>query len=171
MRDGEAVDATTSLGSYAHPVLRRMITAFKYQSATCLTPSFINLLRRYENAYGPIEACILVPIPSSNERILERGFDHVARLTQLVREELVPDAEIRNILRRTKQSVSNADLEDPAARRGNVIGSFEVVGDVPERVLLIDDVVTSGATAEECAKLLRAHGANEVSLFTMASGG
>ncbi len=148
-----------------------MITGFKYQSAMCLEPAFIELLRRYKAAHGQIGATVIIPVPSSEERILERGFDHVSRLAELIRDEVIPNAEIRNVLRRTKQSLSNADLEDHAARRGNVMGSFEIVGDVPEHVLLIDDVVTSGATAEECAKLLRKNGAKEVRLFTMASGG
>ncbi len=165
------LDQATSLGSYANPVLRRMITGFKYQSATCLEPFFIELLRRYKAAHGAIEAQTIVPVPSSEERILERGFDHVTRLANLIRQELAPDAEIKHVLRRAEQSLSNADLEDHVARRGNVLGSFEIIDDVSERVLLIDDVVTSGATAGECAKLLRAHGAKEVRLFTIASGG
>lgn len=169
-RELAGLDRVTSLGSYATPTLRKMITGFKYQSATCLEPSFAELLRRYKAAHGVIETATIIPIPSSEERILERGFDHVTRLAELIRQELAPNAEIRSVLRRVKQSLSNADLEDHAARRGNVLDSFEIVGDVPERVLLIDDVVTSGATAGECAKLLREKGAKEVRLFTMASG-
>ncbi|MCR4256882.1 MAG: ComF family protein [Candidatus Uhrbacteria bacterium] len=170
-RELAGLDRVTSLGTYATPALRKMITGFKYQSATCLEPSFIELLRHYKAVHGAMEAATIVPVPSSEERILERGFDHVTRLAELIRRELAPNAEIGNVLRRAKQSLSNADLEDHAARRGNVMGSFEIVGDVPERVLLVDDVVTSGATAGECAKLLREKGAKEVSLFTMASGG
>jgi ComF family protein len=169
-RELDGLDRVTSVGSYATPTLRKMITGFKYQSATCLEPSFIELLRRYKATHGVIEAPTIIPIPSSEERILERGFDHVTRLAELIRQEFAPNAEIRSALRRAKQSLSNADLEDHVARRGNVMGSFEIVGEVPERVLLIDDVVTSGATAGECAKLLREKGAKEVSLFTMASG-
>ncbi len=165
------LDRVTSLGSYANPVLRMMITGFKYQSATCLEPAFIALLKRYNAEYGSMDASYIIPVPSSEERVLERGFDHVSRLAKLIRDELVPKAEIRSALRRAKQSLSNADLDDHAARRGNVMGSFEIVGEIPKRVLLIDDVVTSGATAGECAKLLRENGAKEVKLFTMANGG
>ncbi len=170
-RELAGLDRVTSLGSYAAPTLRKMITGFKYQSATCLEPYFVELLRRYEASYGALEAEAIIPVPSSEERVLERGFDHVTRLAELIQQELAPDAEVRTVLRRAKQSLSNADLEDHAARRGNVRGSFEIFGDVPERVLLIDDVVTSGATAQECAKLLREKGTKEVSLFTIASGG
>lgn len=169
-REIAGLDHVTSIGSYATPTLRKMITGFKYQSATCLEPSFIELLRRYKAAHGVMDAEVIIPVPSSEERILERGFDHVTRLAKLIRQELAPDAKIKPVLRRAKQSLSNADLEDHAARRGNVLGSFETVGVVPERVLLIDDVVTSGATATECAKLLREQGSKEVRLFTMASG-
>jgi predicted amidophosphoribosyltransferase len=147
-----------------------MITGFKYQSALCIEPAIIELLERYKASHGHLNATVIVPVPSSKTRILDRGFDHVARLAELVRNTLSPQAEIRNALRRANQSLSNADLENHEARRGNVMGSFEVIGEVPGRVLLIDDVVTSGATGGECARLLRENGAKEVRLFTMASG-
>jgi ComF family protein len=177
-RELDGLDRVTSIGSYATPTLRKMITGFKYQSATCLEPAFIELLKRYTATYGSIDASCIVPVPSSEERILERGFDHVSRLAELIRDELAPKAEMRNVLRRVKQSLSNADLENHEARRGNVMDSFEIqkVGAIhelslPERILLIDDVITSGATAGECARLLREKGAKEVNLFTVASGG
>jgi ComF family protein len=147
-----------------------MITGFKYQSALCIEPAIIELLERYKASNSHLNATVIVPVPSSKTRILDRGFDHVARLAELVRNTLSPQAEIRNALRRANQSLSNADLENHEARRGNVMGSFEVIGEVPGRVLLIDDVVTSGATGGECARLLRENGAKEVRLFTMASG-
>lgn len=169
----DELESVTSLGSYANPALRALITSFKYESATCLEPGFRGLLERYRTLKHPMwqKGTVIVPVPSSEHRIIERGFDHVARLADVVRDILLPDSTVANVFERSRQTISNADLENEDARRGNVLGAFQIVGPVPERILLVDDVVTSGATAAECARLVRRHGAKEVHLFTWARGG
>lgn len=173
VKRSEELVTITSLGSYANPALRALVTSFKYESATCLEPVFRELLGRYRASEKPVwsEGVVIVPVPSSEHRILERGFDHVTKFADIVREELLPNASISHVLRRSRQTISNADLENENARRGNVLGAFQIFGTVPKRILLVDDVVTSGATASECANLLRANGASEVHLFTWARGG
>lgn len=172
-RELEAIDSITTIGPYADPALRALITRFKYQSATCLEDPFRELLERYlldKKRVWLNGNFVLMAVPSSEHRILERGFDHVQALTRIMSKStgvrIASDA-----LRRRRQSLSNADLENEDARRGNVRGAFEIAGTVPENVVLVDDVVTSGATATECAKLLRKHGAKYVHLFTFANGG
>lgn len=171
----DGIDAITTVGPYADPALRAMITSFKYQSATCLEPAFRSLLTRFfaeqgKPAWASEAGWIIIPVPSSEHRILERGFDHVTRLAEIIRE-AIPGSSIQQPLVRRRQSLSNADLENEDARRGNVQGAFAINGPIPERVLLVDDVVTSGATASECAMLLKKHGARQVCLFTWANGG
>ncbi len=172
-RELEAIDSITTIGAYADPALRALITGFKYQSATCLEDPFKQLLQRYLFDKKPVwiqSECVLIPVPSSEHRILERGFDHVQALTKIVSENTgnkIAEGE----LKRRRQSLSNADLENEDARRGNVHGAFEVMGITPEYIVLVDDVVTSGATATECAQLLKNNGAKEVHLFTWANGG
>ncbi|MCK9360845.1 hypothetical protein M0Q28_01290 [Patescibacteria group bacterium] len=172
-RELEAIDSITTVGSYADPALRALITGFKYQSATCLEDAFERLLQRFLADKKPVWASsdiVLIPVPSSEHRILERGFDHVQALANTV----VKQTSVRiatDILKRRRQSLSNADLKNEDARRGNVRGAFEIAGKAPEFVILADDVVTSGATAVECAKLLKNHGTKQVYLFTWANGG
>lgn len=171
----EGIDGITTIGPYADPALRAMITSFKYQSATCLEPAFRSLFSRFLAEQGTPSwvtesGWVIVPVPSSEHRILERGFDHVTRLAEIIRERISGSA-IEQPLVRRRQTLSNADLENEDARRGNVQGAFTVRGPIPERVLLVDDVVTSGATASECAVLLKRHGTQQVHLFTWANGG
>lgn len=172
-RELEAIDSITTVGSYADPALRALITRFKYQSATCLEDSYEQLLGRFlldKKRVWLNGQFVLIAVPSSEHRILERGFDHVHALTKIVGKSTGLRV-ASNILKRRRQSISNAELKDEDARRGNVRGAFEITGKVPECVVLMDDVVTSGATATECAKLLRKHGAKQVHLFTWANGG
>ncbi len=172
-RELEALDSITTIGSYADPALRALITGFKYQSATCLEDSFRELFERHLMDRKPAWLdgdFVLMAVPSSEHRILERGFDHVQALTRIVGKSTGLQT-VHDTLRRKRQSLSNADLENEDARRGNVRDAFEITGTVPENVVLVDDVVTSGATATECAKLLRKHGAKHVHLFTFVNGG
>jgi ComF family protein len=104
-----------------------------------------------------------VPVPLHPRRLRERGFDPVYALARTAARALglrvVPDA-----LRRVRATPSQTGL-DRLARRRNVAGAFTVrAGSLPHgaSVLLVDDVVTTGATLGEAARTLRASGAARV---------
>ncbi|HTG48409.1 MAG TPA: double zinc ribbon domain-containing protein [Actinomycetota bacterium] len=111
----------------------------------------------------PVDAVTWVPL--ARRRLADRGYDQARVLANGLRRPLgVP---VRRLLRRTVRT-------DPQARRNRaerlaaMAGAFEATGSVPARVLLIDDVLTTGATAAACAQALTAAGAREVHLATAA---
>lgn len=74
-------------------------------------------------------------------------------------------------LRKGRNTQAQSGLDDDAARRANVLGAYTIVD--PElvegkRVLLIDDVITTGSTISECARVLRSAGAADVVCATLA---
>ena len=74
-------------------------------------------------------------------------------------------------LRKVTDNPPQSGIADPAARRANVLGVYEAV--MPERfagkrLLLVDDICTTGATLAECARVLKAAGAAEVMCLTLA---
>jgi predicted amidophosphoribosyltransferase len=71
------------------------------------------------------------------------------------------------VLRRNRDAPAQRGL-DQRARRVNLLGAFEADGAVPARVALIDDVYTTGATADACARALRARGAEHVEVLAFA---
>ncbi|HLN23270.1 MAG TPA: ComF family protein [Patescibacteria group bacterium] len=115
------------------------------------------------------EADVIVPVPLHRWRLLQRRYNQAALLAnalgRLSGVPAVPDA-----LLRVRHTTSQGHLGRKERRR-NVRGAFQMarLGSVAgRRVLLIDDVLTSGATIEECVRVLRADGAAAVDVLTLA---
>ena len=136
--------------------------------------------RGYHKAYGKLVAqCVhdhlagrydlISWVPLSDKRKKERGYDQAFLLASAAALEL--DDVAVETLRKGRHTDAQSGLDDDAARRANVLGA-DAVGD-PERVagkrvLLIDDVITTGSTMAECARALRTAGAKEVLCATLA---
>ena len=105
---------------------------------------------------------LVVPVPLHPLRLRERGFNPAALLArEIARSRGVPVAP--RALRRVRDTPSQTGL-GRRARRQNVVGAFEVRPrrELPPRVWLVDDVVTTGSTLEEAARTLRLRGVTEV---------
>ncbi len=158
-------DAAYSFGAY-EGVLRELIHLLKYGRVRSLTVALGERLA----AALPLEQRfdVVVPVPLHWRRRLARGFNQSAWLAGAVaRRYAVP---VVAALKRRRGTVSQAGLSH-AKRRANVSGAFVVrrPGEVRgRRVLLIDDVMTTGATASACAAALKRAGAGYVAVLTLA---
>ncbi len=106
-------------------------------------------------------ADIIVPVPLFWWKRLRRGYDQAALLSETVSQECgIP---MTNSLRRAKNTKTQTKL-DEQKRRENVMNAFTVEGAriKDKSVLLIDDVLTTGATMNECARVLKQAGAHTV---------
>jgi ComF family protein len=115
-------------------------------------------------------ADIVTWVPLGDKRWRERGYNQAELMARPVARQLGLPA--MPLLRRAKETAANSSLDGADARRDNVREAFEVVS--PEllrekRVLIIDDVVTTGATLSECARALRIAGAESVVAATFAA--
>lgn len=118
-------------------------------------------------AVGPWRHAILVAVPLHRLRRRERGFDQAEWLARAVGERLGLRFAAA-VLRRTRATLPQGDPR-VASREQNVAGAFAVVRPqavAGSRVVLVDDVFTSGATARACAGLLRTAGVKEVAVLT-----
>jgi ComF family protein len=112
---------------------------------------------------GPAHSVAWVPL--SRRRRADRGFDQARALAAAVGRGL--ELPVRPLLRRVGDAGPQA-RRSGAERRLAMRGAFSCRGDVPERVLLVDDVLTTGATASACAEALTRAGAGEVVVLTAA---
>ena len=147
------------------------ITRMKYGSRPDLARPLGDLLwRALEPRATSLRGVVVVPVPLHPSRLAERGFNQSALLARQVARHLRAPFAARALVR-TRETQQQATLER-AARAANVAGAFavrkgELVRGRP--VLLVDDVMTTGATLDACGKALARAGAGRVIRAVLAS--
>lgn len=136
--------------------------------------------RSYASVYGRLLAMKLLPlreevdilswIPISTRRRNRRGYDQVALLAQAVGKELgIPAIPV---LKKIKHNPPQSGITGHAQRKANVLGVYRTCPSVDisgKRILLLDDIITTGATCSECARTLLTAGAKEVTCAAVAA--
>ena len=101
-------------------------------------------------------ADVIAPVPLHPSRERERGYNQSELLAGEISKVDQAFQSKPAVLARTRNTPPQVSMSTPDERRQNVIGAFECVGDVTgKRVLLVDDVVTTGATVAECSAQLQ----------------
>jgi len=151
--------------------LRRLIHLLKYKRYQCLAPLLGDLLaRRCLTASVLHDVQWLAPIPLHWTRQRWRGFNQACELARRVSAAsgipLLPPGVLRRVRRTTPQVTLTA-----AGRAANIKGAFAVTKPAlvrGARIALVDDVITTGATSDECARVLLRSGAAAVRLLVLA---
>ncbi|MCU0755830.1 MAG: ComF family protein [Xanthomonadales bacterium] len=163
-------DAVIAPLRYAYPA-DRAIQAYKFYADLSLGRSLSALLVEAVRAQRAPLPAVLLPVPLHRSRLRERGFNQSLEIARRVGTALgVPVDPSR--LRRTRATAAQSGL-DRRARRQNVRGAFtlEAGAALPDRVAIIDDVLTTGATVSELARLLKDAGVAHVAVWTLARAG
>lgn len=147
---------------------RSLITGFKYADRTDLAPALGRWMMR---AGGELleDADVILPVPLHRWRMLTRTYNQSAYLTRRIAHLSGLPAEY-GVLRRTKPTPSQGGLS-ASARRLNVAAAFSVTNPAlvaGKKVVLVDDVLTTGATLNSCAKTLKQSGAASVDALVVA---
>ena len=148
--------------------VRRSILRFKFYNA-----------RSYAETYGRMLAMkllqeeipfdVLTWAPISALRKWRRGYDQVELIANAVGQQL--GIEAVPTLKKVRHNQPQSRIKDDAARRANVLGAYRVTNPdsvAGKRILLLDDVITTGATAGECARMLWLAGAKSVNCAAVA---
>jgi len=158
----------TGLWYYKENV-RASILRYKFSGKRSYAAAYGRLLAMKLMKEGWDDTDVLTWIPISRQRKRKRGYDQTELFAKFTAEELglEPIPTLRKIRNTKPQSI----MGDAAHRRANILGAYAVIDPdfvKDKRVLLLDDIVTTGATASEAARMLLTAGAKEVKLATLA---
>ena len=156
---------------YSHPAVRELLRALKFSSARRAAEPLGELLSRYALELGlEKEVDCIVPVPLGSRRERARGFNQARLLAEALAARL--GKPLLETLVRARETAAQTKTPDSHARRGNVKGCFAVGRDAMtlggRRILLVDDVRTSGATLDEAVKALKAAGARRITAIVVA---
>lgn len=156
----EALDALAGAYDMEGPA-RALVHGLKYRGIRELAPVMAPRLAGLRDMH-PFDVALAVPLHRSRER--NRGFNQAAELLAVLDWPPAP-----GVLLRTRKTESQVGLR-PGERRANITGAFGWRGSSLRglRVAVVDDVITTGATANECARVLREHGARGVIALAFA---
>lgn len=149
--------------------VRQSLLRYKFARYRSYVPCYSRLLAmklqtsRFENFD------VLTWVPVSRLRRMKRGFDQVELLAKATAQQL--GIEAVPCLKKIRHTPPQSGLRTAAQRRANVLGAYMVTD--PEivqnkRILLLDDIITTGATVSECARMLLLAGAKDVRCAAMA---
>ncbi len=166
----------TVTGFYHTPQLRAFITSLKYQGVTAGAIDLETYLsdwkerRSEELPWSHEQEIAFIPMPLASARERERGFNQSEWIAERMRKSTLPQAQIIQAIDRISSSTPQATIDDHELRRANVRGGFVSVRAVPDAVIIVDDVMTTGATCREAARVIMESGAKRVYVFALALG-
>lgn len=150
--------------------LQEAIHRWKYEGKEYLHIYFARwMAERFFDYWVPHLIDLLIPVPLHKKRLRERGFNQALLLgKELSRRTGIPCR--KRVLQKKKPTVPQVNLGRPEREKG-VRGAFEVIARKEvdgKAILLVDDVYTTGATVNECSRVLLAGGAKRVDVLTLA---
>jgi ComF family protein len=167
----ENVDQVFIRGSYDCVVLQQLIHRLKYSYWSAAQEVLPRVLAPCTPTFHSMPSnTVIVPVPLHSRRIRERGFNQASLIAYALRR--MTDWKVEPILERHRYTKPQAQLSEKL-RRTNVVDAFEVATGkmvAPHSVMLVDDVLTTGSTLTECARVLMEYGVQNISVFCLAKG-
>ena len=152
---------------------RNLIHDIKYHGARMILRDMPSWIDRSPGFREYLEGTVLVPVPLHRRRLGSRGFNQSEWIAHAFRKAVGPSVDIVNALKRTKNTPTQTKL-DRAQRKANMKNAFALKRKIhlrkKDRIMLIDDVFTTGATLNACAEVLREAGFNRISIATLGHG-
>jgi len=163
-----AVDGTFAPFLYvSSSPIHEAITRLKFAGWRAVAPELVELLAAFLDTQS-LEVDIVAPVPSHPRRLRSRGFNQAALIADALGK-LTHMRVAEGLLVRTTNAPSQLNMDSDDSRWSNVEGNFSCSGSVHGlRILVVDDLVTTGATMSACATALKEAGASKVTGLAVA---
>ncbi len=163
-----SVDHSTVPFLYQNPI-SFMVKQLKFHNQLVYAPLIAHLISQVLQQEENLPHLIL-PVPLHSKRLQQRGFNQSQQIAQHIAKQLNLSCR-HDLVARQKNTTSQTEL-NTALRQQNIKGAFRVIKPIiAKRVAIVDDVMTSGATANELAATLKQAGVEEVQLWAFARAG
>ena len=155
---------------YYKDYVRRAVLRFKFAGCSCYSRRLGGIMSECaENNLDCGSIDMISCIPLSRKRMHDRGYNQAELLAKEISKKV--GVEYLPTLKKIRHNTAQSTIKDSKQRAANVIGAYRVVDAEKVKgkyILLVDDVVTTGSTVSECARILKKSGAKAVYCLTLA---
>jgi ComF family protein len=151
-------------------LIRKLILRYKFSNKAYLNHFFANVISQNEKNCKLLKQYdLIIPVPMHKKKMKKRGYNQ----TELVANELEKNLNIparNDILSKVINTTTQSKLGGKA-RQSNIQHAFFIKNDIEvedKKIILLDDIYTTGATSEECSRVLKEAGAREVLVLVLA---
>jgi len=162
----KAFDKSLALFEYRDKT-KALINDFKYHNKSYLYKMFGYQMVKFLKDTGVTNIKAVVPVPIHQSKELKRGYNQSELLASYISFNL--GLPMLKLVKRNRDTTPQSRLEG-YARWNNMAGAFDIREGlpVPDKILLVDDIYTTGATVNECSKVLKQNGAEEIICLAIA---
>ena len=152
-------------------IIREKIIEYKFKSKPYLGKMFSEFFVKNEKMCGFFEKYdIIIPVPMTNKKIKERGYNQTEIIAKIISQNITNITMQKNVLIKYKNNKVQSQL-NKEQRQQNVQNVYELNNEEiikNKNILILDDIYTTGATCNECAKTLRKAQPNKIGIITIA---
>ena len=150
--------------------IRDAILKYKFDEKSYIYRTFLEFIKNNENICAQIKKYdIIIPVPISKKRLNTRGYNQSSLIAKNLAQELNIEYS-EKILIKIKDNKPQSEMKQDT-RKSNVRGVYKVINKERinnKKVLIVDDIFTTGSTADECARVLKDNNAESIGVFTLA---
>lgn len=151
-------------------IIRQKIIEYKFQEKSYLYKTFAKIILKNEKVCGFFEKYdIMIPVPIHKKRRLKRGYNQA----ELIAKEICKNVDLEqktNVLTKQKNIVAQSEL-NKNERMQNIKNAFGIknANEIKNKnIILFDDIYTTGSTVNECSRILKKVGVNQIGILTIA---
>ncbi len=152
-------------------IIREKILQYKFQEKTYIYHSFAKIIANDEKICRFLKSYdIIIPVPISKKRKKQRGYNQSEIIAKYLAKQLPLVEYQKDVLYKIKDT-SPQSLLDKEKREMNIQGAYYIKNEKKvqnKKIVLLDDIYTTGATVNECSKQLKRAGAKEIGVLTLA---